>query len=508
MVMVPPTESLVCGVGPVSVGSVVWRFRGQLNVTVIAKAAFTFAQDADMQRGAPAPLHREDISHGNLPGRSARFTSDRAPYLGSADVMFTGYACSTQGPVRSMQVRLGVYRGATPLLDKMLLVHSAEPFERMPVVYERAFGGGPENPFGVGSGGLPEVPNILHPHDPERVGGFGPIACRWPLRKRLLGATPRRALEAPIVEIPDDFQWAYFQAAPADQQIAFLQGDEWILLGGLHPTHARLRMRLPNARGLARVHGLSSFGVPEGHGLVLVADTLHIDGAELACHVVWRRSFPLPDEAALEAVRVQAGVETLGRPVDWPAPSFSAALQPAPSAEADAELAITTQDILPEDGPPQDLPPASSTATLEISPGEAAAQRAALPFQAGPSRLDLPSDYPVARPARRPALSATVTVVPDDDPPGSVLPFRRQARAASPHAPGEEHTVQAAAPERRDAAAAPPSPPVASPPPAPTSWGWREEPAERLDVAAPVKDARPRKTDIQSILYGGKKRRR
>ena len=71
-------------VGAVSTDAVAWRFRGQLNLTVIAKATFAFAEDADMARTAPEPVLREEVHHGKMPGRSIRLASENAPYLGFA----------------------------------------------------------------------------------------------------------------------------------------------------------------------------------------------------------------------------------------------------------------------------------------------------------------------------------------------------------------------------------------------------------------------------------------
>lgn len=303
-----------------------WRARGQLHLTVIVKATFAFVPGAAMTRVKPQEILRAEVHHGKNPGRSARFTADLAPYLHYTDVLFTGHACAPPpASVQSLPVRLAVTDGDELLLDKALLVQDKGGFQRMPMVYERALCGAPEqeNPFGVGADGGPGEPNILDPAEPERPAGFGPIARAWPARKRLLGATPRKALEGPIAEIPDAFDWGYFQASPPDQRIDILRGDEWILLDGLHPTLPRLKTRLPGARGLARIYGLSALGVDEGHPLELRADTLRIDGDEQCCTVVWRQILPIPSEAALARVRVVAGVELLGEETAWPGPPSS-----------------------------------------------------------------------------------------------------------------------------------------------------------------------------------------
>ncbi|UQA57791.1 DUF2169 family type VI secretion system accessory protein [Polyangium aurulentum] len=297
-----------------------WRTRGRLEVTVLVKATFAFAPDGEMRPVEPQEVLFAEVYHRGGQGRMVRFASDRAPYLPRAEVVFTGHAHAPPGAaVASMPVRITIYDGDSLVLDKALLVQDEAPFERMPIIYERAPAGPDmqENPFGVAPGS-PHAPNILDPRDPSRSAGFGPIARAWPSRRRLLGDTPREALEGPIQEIPDHFNWSYFQSAPLDQQVDHLRGGEWIVLQGLHPERQQLRTRLPEARGAARVYGLSAFGVAEGQSLDLQADTLRIDGDEQRCTVVFRRSFPVPSEAAFASLRIVAGVELPGAPLAWP----------------------------------------------------------------------------------------------------------------------------------------------------------------------------------------------
>ncbi|MGK3988439.1 DUF2169 domain-containing protein [Sorangium sp. So ce136] len=372
--------------------AVAWRSRGQLRVTVIVKATFAFAADAEMPRVEPQPVLPGEVHHGNNPGRSVRLTSDLAPHLDRADVLFTGHAHAPPpgAPVRSLPVRLVISDEGGVVLDKELLVQDRAGFQRMPLVYERALRGenDQENFLGVRATGDPADPeaNIIDPLQPARAAGFGPIARAWPARKRLLGATPRKALDAPIAELPDAFDWSYFQAAPPDQRVRPLRGGEWIELHGLHPTAPRLRMQLPEARGRARIHGLSAFGVAEGEPLDLTADTLRIDGDEQRCTVVFRGSFPVPDEAALAAVAVVAGVELPGEPLAWPErpPERGAAARDPAGAGAAGGRARGADD---EGLGATQAAPAAGGRTMSIAEGAVAAGAlawaAAVPFRSG-----------------------------------------------------------------------------------------------------------------------------
>ncbi|AUX31572.1 MULTISPECIES: DUF2169 domain-containing protein [Sorangium] len=301
--------------------AVAWRTQGQRYITIIVKASFAFTPGAAMWRTEPQEILRAEVHHGKNPARSVRFTGDLAPYLGRADVLFTGDAHAPPGAqVLSLPVRLAVFGASGCALDKRLLVRDGKPFQRMPLVYEKAVRGanGCDNPFGVDPREREAI--VVDPQDPARPAGFGPIARAWPARKRLLGKNRREALEGPNAEIPAGFDWSYFQAAPPDQQIDFLRGDEWIVLENLHPAAPRLEMRLPSARGVARIEGLAASAASGGQILELRADTLRIDGAEQRCTVVWRQIVPVPGEDALADVRIAAGVAIDGEELAWPEP--------------------------------------------------------------------------------------------------------------------------------------------------------------------------------------------
>jgi hypothetical protein len=333
--------------------AVVWRSQGRVQITVIAKATFAFAQGGDMARVEAQPFVREEAHFGKNPARSVRLTSELVPHLARAEVVFTGHAHPPPGSrPTTAEARLGIFSGSRAILDKTVRIRDDDGFERMPMVYERAFGGldFPDNPVGTGAGAETAEPNLVHPEDPRRPAGFAPIGRAWPNRKRLLQSTPRKVLERSVAEIPDGFDWSYFQAAPADQRVDGLRGDEWIVMDGLHPTLPRAQMRLPSARGLARVYGLSAFGWTEGHPIALTADTLRIDGDEQRCTVVWRSSFPVAGEGALTAVRIVAGMEIAGETLAWPA-TF-AELSSAKGADAGAaQEAPRTAFLMPEAAP-------------------------------------------------------------------------------------------------------------------------------------------------------------
>jgi hypothetical protein len=277
----------------------------------------------------------------------------------------------------------------------------------MPLVYERAYGGPGhvENPLGVGilrsSGGRRSLPNVLHPDPPPATPvnppGLAPISVLWPARRRLLGQTPQKVLEQPIAAIPDDLDDVYFQAAPADQRIDYLDGDEWIVLEGLHPAWPNLRMGLPSARGVARVYR------PDGSSpaLALWADTLLLDGDTERCSVTWRGSFPVPSEAALSAFAVAAGVETMGRPLEWPP-------RPEPDEEA-VELSLRSPEVL-------EVSAAGTGRTIVLVEGESQAMPVAVLHDAARTQ-QLTGDAPPSSGRWSDTVPATPPSTPERPPP-------------------------------------------------------------------------------------------
>ncbi|APR82343.1 Hypothetical protein A7982_07692 [Minicystis rosea] len=371
----------VIAVAPALAVAFPWRLAGALRVTVVVKATFVIVPEGPMMPAQPDEIVRAEAHHGNSPARSVRLTSDLAPRMPRADVLLTGTACAPEGqPTRWLPVRLALFREHA-LLDKNIYVYGddggAVAFERIPLVYERAHGGlgFAENPLGTGMLELSSKPNLVHPERADQVACFAPIARTWPARRRLVGGADRKALDAPIPEIPEGIDWTYFQAAPVDQRIDSLRGDEWLVLEGMSATQPRLRSRLPSVRARAVVRGLP--GTAEPVSIDLVADTLRVDADRMGCSVVWRGDFAVASEEALAGLRVLAGVEMEGLPLVWPSDEEAApATQAFPSPLSEEVIELDADALVP-----------LSTVTIE-TPGEVpAAPAPVVPFSPGASTL-------------------------------------------------------------------------------------------------------------------------
>jgi uncharacterized protein YjbI with pentapeptide repeats len=242
-------------------------------MTLVVKASFR------LRPGAPVEpltgIGEQGTLSGDVfdPGDEERtgqllYASDFADFKPRTDLLVRA-ACHTPGgkPLQECPARVTV--GAwTKLLrvlgrrvwkDGFLGASPSEPapFTTMPIDHAHAFGG-PEladNPSGLGLGTV-ELHNIEAPGDVVRSksdrihpASFGPLSPFWPARRSKVGkeygaswAAKRKPYYA------EDFDLAYFQSAPPDQQVDWLRGDEEISFQNLHPTAAVFTTRLPAVR--------------------------------------------------------------------------------------------------------------------------------------------------------------------------------------------------------------------------------------------------------------------
>lgn len=428
------TAPQVIALGRINASAVLWRHRGKLHVTVIGKATFALVEDGAMTPVAPEPVLAAEVHHGNLPNRSIRYAADTAPRLDRVDVLLTGHAYAVEGRTTEMQVRLAVHDGDRALLDKRLLAVDPAGFTKMPLVYERALGGigQPDNPLGR------EVPTLVDPASPAVPAGLGPIARGWQARRKLLGNTARKAVDAEIADLPDDFDFTYFQAAPADQRIPALSGHEQILLEGVHPLRKVLRSRLPDVSGKARIEGLKDAGIAEGTTLPLRILALHIDADEQWCAVVLRGSFEVPDEAAARAARIVVGIAPASGEEQARA---SASLARAAGAKAGG--AKGTAVMVPE-------------GTIELS--EADIESTDTSFELSDEDDTLVKSERRAKGAAGKAQDQTIAVDAGRGADSPTLPFQRSLLSAMRSAPPAKEAAVAPSP-----AAQPPAPSTAGP---------------------------------------------
>lgn len=201
------------------------------------------------------------------------------------------------------------------LLGVGFTLSTTKPFTRLPILYERSFGGTdqkdenpknhgwePRNPVGVGFATSADnlqdapAPNIEWPHAPYanwrrgEPAGFGPIARHWAPRVQLAGTYDEVWEKTRSPLLPANFNELFYQCAPEDQQVpGFLQGGETVELYNLTPE-GKLAFPLPRVTlgFTTRFHGGTTAEHRANlHTLVLEPDRRRFQmvwHSQLACH--------------------------------------------------------------------------------------------------------------------------------------------------------------------------------------------------------------------------------
>jgi hypothetical protein len=307
--------------------------------TLFAIVKGTFQLDAHLTiADEQVPVAVEPKYHGEPATSSLAMASDLSLMKPSTDVLVLGNARAPRGhAVRTMDVGVSVgpvrqvarivgdrvwesdgisYRATTP-----------EPFETMPLIWERAFGGrdatdkGPRedsrNPAGAGfrasDGQTPvegaALPNIENPRDPVSSWKhhpapvcFAPIAANWEPRRSYAGTYDEQWQKERAPYLPTDFDPRFLQIAPAALVTPSpLQGGEPVELVGFDPDGPmRFALPLPTARPriLFRLNDK-----PEEREAML--DTIIIEPTARRVQLVWRAAFAC-DKKALKVREVEA----------------------------------------------------------------------------------------------------------------------------------------------------------------------------------------------------------
>ena len=255
------------------------------------------------------------------------------------DVLFVGHAWAPHGhPASQSAVRVIVaerQKTAAIFGDRVWRrgggMSSPEPFEKMPLVWERAYGGvhqvapsGPtlaeeRNPVGLGFLGRrsPDdlvnkpVPNIEDPAalitrlgDTPAPAGFAPIAPAWLARRMFAGTYDGGWQRKRAPYLPADFNPRFFgTAVPEFSFNRYLQGGESVQLVGLSPE-GPFAFVLPTLKVDITIRFAGSQEVPPVH-----LETITMLPDQGLMTMVWRAALPC-DKKVLKVQEI--GVEVRG----------------------------------------------------------------------------------------------------------------------------------------------------------------------------------------------------
>ena len=265
------------------------------------------------------PVTMMDEYFGEPDKSSIRAASDVSLVKPATDVLLCGSAWAPNArPVWQMEVSLSVGSVSKTVRasgDRVWDSGSSgakmswvAPFTRMPLVWERAFGGSDEtskgpstyrrNPVGVGfrpSGGAKSlhgllVPNIedpaapiLVPDDSPPTAGLAPIAPHWEPRVGFAGTYDQSWEDRRAPYLPGDFDRRFFQVAPAGLVApGYLNGREWVKARGV-TLGGELRFQLPSIR-IETIYLLDNVAHPVASNL----ETVVIEPDDNRVVLVWR----------------------------------------------------------------------------------------------------------------------------------------------------------------------------------------------------------------------------
>lgn len=301
----------------------------QCSITLIVKGTFDLSMDqkvtlAEEQLSPTGDEFYEDDE--DMQG-GPRYASDFAYFKPRADLLLVGkcYAVKEENVMaQQCAFQVGAYSKALMVFGnrywKRGLLGATpsdpEPFVKMDLRYENSYGGNgyPRNPVGKGYGKQETVsgkkqrllPNILNlddtPASPNArfdPAGFGPLGITWQQRQSLLGTYKGDYLKIHWPWFPADFDWGYFNSAPADMQVeGYLRGDEKLFFENVHPEYSQYTSELPGLKARCflnkRVNSEhTSFQFDE---VQLNMDTLWVDMETRKLVLIWRGWTPVQSE--------------------------------------------------------------------------------------------------------------------------------------------------------------------------------------------------------------------
>ena len=292
---------------------------GRAVVVALVKATFSILDDGSLAPAEqPSPIRvNDELWDAESAEASIRLPTDICVEKCGTDVIVVGEAISPK-PITVLDVAVKVRDVTVPLRvhgERMfyrgllgISIGAAAPFERKPIIYEKAYGGVSEdgwvvesrNRAGVGVAkkksdliGTP-APQIEHPARPHTTAsdhhppvGFGAIRSHWSPRLEYAGTFDEAWQTTRMPAMPPDFDLrANNQAHPSlwfEHPLA--PGDEIAVVG--MSTRGVLSFRVPDLRLVIKARSDQSGKVEMRPAI----DTIVVEPGERRVEVVVRKAF-------------------------------------------------------------------------------------------------------------------------------------------------------------------------------------------------------------------------
>jgi uncharacterized protein YjbI with pentapeptide repeats len=314
----------------------------KLTATCIVKGTYSLKPGELAQPLPEQPPLNADVHEGDDIEKMLLVAGDFSHFKPACDVLLTGTCYARGGKAAPLErVTFGVGRWEKSLMvvgDRawkpgMLGAKMTDPapFISMPLGYDHAYGGTgfTPNPFGRGFvpvekdlvAGKHPLPNIENPNQQISApssrpapASFGPIPAIWLARAGKGGTYDKKWLKQNWPFFPDNFDWSFFNYAPADQQLKeFPKGDEQLRMRQMHPTVASYEAKLPGVR--PRYFLREQIGNKlEFREAILQLDTIYVDMNKEQLTLVWRGVAPIASKRMVEVRDLLVVTEPLSKP--------------------------------------------------------------------------------------------------------------------------------------------------------------------------------------------------
>ncbi len=298
---------------------------GAESLVVVVKGTWTIREGKELVVAAEqTPIRHAPEYHGDPGSSSLRYDTDMVPEKPGTDCVLLGHAWAPEAGATQVHVTLaaGPVQKTIRVFGERIWIKCLgivsmsrpAPFEKIPLVYERAFGGSDtswpdpkhyefclENPVGKGFMGrrtkiepdgmrLPNLESPTHPirkpKDRPVPSGFGMIAPYWSPRAGYAGTCDEhwRRHVSPLP--PEDLDTRFYSSAsPGLASGKHFAGNEQVLVKGAH-RYGRLIFDLPGITPRVTVRRMGG-----SDDLAMWLDTIIVEPDEERLTLVWRGRF-------------------------------------------------------------------------------------------------------------------------------------------------------------------------------------------------------------------------
>lgn len=286
--------------------------RGAETITLIAKATFDLRAGGATLAASQQPLCTAPIYRAAPGASSLLCDTDLGVARPWTDVLLAGHATPMEPGATETWVELhvGPIEKRLRVVGERRWMHTPSgflpsaplPFERIPLLWENAFGGPgfDRNPCGVGflhdhaqdleGARLPNVEDpsatLRTPGDTPAPAGFGCVCPTWMPRRARAGTFDATWEAQNFPRLPVDFDPIHHSAAPDDQRVpGSLRGGEVVEIRGVS-TDGPLRFTVPSLV----IEGRFRLRRAEPRSMSLSLDTLRIDADRRRIELCFRAS--------------------------------------------------------------------------------------------------------------------------------------------------------------------------------------------------------------------------